>query len=99
MSLFSNTMYQVCSYQTNVCILLFNGAHTKLLSCTNVRVLDQGNVTRANVADVYVEINSNASRLIFRENVTENTLWSGTISYKELLHVIQWYCHSLHNKI
>jgi hypothetical protein len=43
----------------------------------HVHVLDQGNVTRANVADVYVEINSNASRLVFRENVTENTLWSG----------------------
>ena len=45
------------------------------------RVIGKGDVMRVNIADV--EISNNTSRLIFRENVTVNTLWTGTFSYKE----------------
>ena len=55
--------------------------HCAIMVC-NCHVLDKGNVTRANVADI--EINNSASGLIFRENVTVYTLWTGTFtSYKE----------------
>ena len=79
-SLFSNTMYQVCSYHTTYVTIIIILSISLTLS--TIVMLAKGNVTRANVADV--EINNNARRLLFRENVTENTLWSGTVHCKKL---------------
>ena len=68
---------------------VYSSIHCAIMVC-NCHMLDKGNVTRANVADV--EINNSASGLIFRENVTVYTLWTGTFtSYKERnTMLIQW---------
>ena len=80
MFLSSSTTYQVCNYPITAALLF------KTLMLTLRIHLGKGNVTRANVAEV--EINNNASNLLFRDNVTVNTLWSGTIVCKVFILLI-----------
>lgn len=65
LSEFSNTMYQVYGKLSN----------TIIIKVCQYTFTAKGNVTRTTVAEV--EIHSNESKFVFKQNVTVETLWPG----------------------